>query len=214
MMSDAELDELAADIKSNGLASQIVLWEDGEGEVWLLDGRNRLEACERAGVGQDFRDEDGSLDARAFRVVADDPVPFVISANVRRRHLTTAQKRDTIAKLLKLAPERSDRQIAKDVGADHKTVGAVRSKSETSGEIPHSRERVGADGRTTKATKPRPKSKAKPQPRPKPKSSPALSVVPSTEAKSDTNCDHRWVCKICGVRRDAEADSRQGRPGE
>jgi hypothetical protein len=76
-----------------------------------------------------------------------------MSANAHRRHLTREQKRDAIAALLKLDPERSDRQIGKDLGADHKTVGAVRAKAEVTGEIPHSPERRGADGRITKATK-------------------------------------------------------------
>jgi ParB-like chromosome segregation protein Spo0J len=44
MLADDELEELAADIK--GLLQRIVL--DAEGRV--LDGRNRLAACEIAGV--------------------------------------------------------------------------------------------------------------------------------------------------------------------
>src|SRR4051794_12057865 len=68
MMNDAELDELAADIRENGLRQPIVLWsEPGKvisqsEEKWrkaiaagkapegllLLDGRNRLAAIERA----------------------------------------------------------------------------------------------------------------------------------------------------------------------
>ena len=41
MMTDAELTELAADIKANGLLNPVVLL-DGQ----ILDGRNRLRACE------------------------------------------------------------------------------------------------------------------------------------------------------------------------
>ena len=45
MMTSAELDELAADIKANGLQQPIIVHE---GQV--LDGRNRLAACLRAEV--------------------------------------------------------------------------------------------------------------------------------------------------------------------
>jgi ParB-like chromosome segregation protein Spo0J len=44
MLADDELDELVADIKARGLLQPIVL--DAEGRV--LDGRNRLAACEIA----------------------------------------------------------------------------------------------------------------------------------------------------------------------
>jgi hypothetical protein len=60
MMSDAELDELAQDIKRNGLQEPVVLWvdnrEDANGNangpfpIYLLDGRNRLAALRRLGI--------------------------------------------------------------------------------------------------------------------------------------------------------------------
>jgi len=46
MMSDNELAELAADIKANGLIHAIVVDKNGV----LIDGRNRLRACELASV--------------------------------------------------------------------------------------------------------------------------------------------------------------------
>src|SRR4051794_39437277 len=58
MISDAELDELATDIQKNGNRVGIVLWtpeyaidvrpRKGPHQLYLLDGRNRLEAIERA----------------------------------------------------------------------------------------------------------------------------------------------------------------------
>ena len=63
-----------------------------------------------------------------------DPYAYVLSVNVRRRHLTAEQKRDLIETLLKRDPSKSNRQIAKLVGASHPKVAKVRnqgSKGET-----------------------------------------------------------------------------------
>ncbi len=78
MISGDRLDELAEDIRQNGLHEAI--WLDCKGRV--IDGRNRLAACSRAGVEPAFRtwSGDGSL------------VAFVLSQNMHRRHLTTSQR--------------------------------------------------------------------------------------------------------------------------
>lgn len=80
MMADAEIDTMAADIKANGLRFPIVLDEE-QGSI--LDGRNRREACRRAGVK-----------ITTWDVVAPgtDPLKFVISANLERRHLSEGQR--------------------------------------------------------------------------------------------------------------------------
>lgn len=75
-LSDAGIAALAADIKANGLHEPVVLFE---GQV--LDGRHRLAACELAGVEPTFR----------TLATCPDPVAFVLSINVRRRHLSTSQ---------------------------------------------------------------------------------------------------------------------------
>ena len=49
LLDERELAELAGDIQTNGLASPIVV-KDGQ----ILDGRNRLRACELAGVPPHF----------------------------------------------------------------------------------------------------------------------------------------------------------------
>jgi len=76
MLTGDELQRLADDIKANGLRSPITLYDD-----MILDGRNRLAACEMAGVDPDFDDYEG-----------DSPVSFVISANIHRRHLGDSQR--------------------------------------------------------------------------------------------------------------------------
>src|SRR5438552_16799639 len=91
LMADAELAELAADIKTHGLQSPIVLHPAGS----ILDGRNRYRACKIAGV----------IDPDCETYTGDDPLAYVVSVNLRRRHLTAEQKREVVASLLKANPE-------------------------------------------------------------------------------------------------------------
>ena len=87
---------------------------------------------------------------------------FVISRNIHRRHLKPKDRQAAIATLLKLTPEKSDRVIAKEIGADHKTVAKVRREVVSTGETPAVEKRVGADGKARRrpATK-RTKAKAR-----------------------------------------------------
>src|ERR1700730_9925717 len=55
-MSPADLDGLVEDIKQNGLAHPIVRTSEGV----VLDGRNRLKACEIAGIDPQFEIYEGS----------------------------------------------------------------------------------------------------------------------------------------------------------
>ncbi len=73
MLSEDAQRALADDIAVNGQREPIVLWE---GQI--LDGRNRLAACDLAGV------------VPVFKALAHcpDPVAYVLSANLHRRHLT------------------------------------------------------------------------------------------------------------------------------
>ena len=141
-MSDSELRELADDIKTNGLAHAIV-----RDVGMILDGRNRLAACEIAGVEPRFEEYTG-----------DDPVAYVISANIHRRHLTTDQKREVIAKLLAANPEKSNRWLAAPLGVDDKTVASVPRDLEQLRKIPQLKKTICKDGkkRTTQRKKTKP----------------------------------------------------------
>jgi len=75
MMNEAKLNELAEDIKTNGLLEPITICK---GEV--LDGRNRMAACEIAGVKPETVEYEGSS-----------PYHFVISKNLKRRQLGSEQ---------------------------------------------------------------------------------------------------------------------------
>jgi ParB-like chromosome segregation protein Spo0J len=93
MMSDEELAELGEDIKEKGLLAPVVFWEDDDGNEFLLDGRNRLEAMDRAGVEFNLH-ADATYDCT-------DPVAYVISANIHRRHLTKQKRADLIVAAIK-----------------------------------------------------------------------------------------------------------------
>lgn len=76
MIAEADLKVLAADIAANGQVDPILLL-DGK----VLDGRNRQAACALAGIEPHYTDFGGA-----------DPVSFVLSKNLHRRHLSESQR--------------------------------------------------------------------------------------------------------------------------
>jgi hypothetical protein len=193
LMEGQEFDALVADIKANGLLEPIVLYQDQ-----IIDGRNRYRACIAAGIdclSVKFTDIDGSDDIS--------PLDYVISYNLKRRHLTADQKRDLIAKLLKAKPETSDRIIAKQAKADHKTVGKTRSKLESTGEIPQLKKTIGADGksRSKPKTAPKPVSPAKTDPIGSPPV--RYSGVPATSATGLSWTEHALINDISRLLQEA-----------
>ncbi|MBR0750259.1 hypothetical protein JQ582_40800 [Bradyrhizobium japonicum] len=146
MMSQEELRALGEDIRKNGLREGVSLIEGK-----LLDGRNRLDAMELVGfklVTGNGQPEWANIPSRNVQGV--DPVSFVISKNVHRRHLTADQKRELIEKLVKATPEKSNRQIAEIARVSHVTVGTVRAKLKSTGQIDQLTKTVGKDGRARK----------------------------------------------------------------
>jgi hypothetical protein len=190
MMSEAEIDELAADIRAHGLVEPIVLWADNTqqketGQLWgpehcpryLLDGRSRLIALDRLGYQRldDVRCRTKQPQS-AIRILLAwkreypsapvygawpwrylDPWAYVLSVNVRRRHLTQEQRRQIVEDMVRRRPDLTDRAFAKVALANHKTVAARRAEAERSGAIPHipPAERIEEDGRRSRARKTR-----------------------------------------------------------
>jgi hypothetical protein len=100
MMPEDELAELAEDIKANGLIHPIILDADG----LVLDGRNRLRACEIAKVEPRFE----RLDDR-------NPRDFITSVNLNRRNLSNGQKAMAYA-ILHPEPEKGGRGKLSSLG--------------------------------------------------------------------------------------------------
>jgi hypothetical protein len=107
MMTDNEIEDLATDIKANGLVHPIILgdWLDGAETVHgLIDGRNRLRACEIAEVEPHYGELNGQ-----------DPVAFIISSNISRRHMTVGQIAMTLALSAQLNPKEEE-QVSTGTG--------------------------------------------------------------------------------------------------
>jgi hypothetical protein len=99
LMSSDELLQLAEDIQAHGLLEPIAL-HDGA----VLDGRNRLRACELVGVEPRYVTAPlGELS----------PSEWVVSHNLLRRHLTVAQRAALALDLLpRLEEEARERMLA------------------------------------------------------------------------------------------------------
>jgi hypothetical protein len=98
LLDESALNELAKDIAAHGLREPIWrIWIDdpqagnGTRKPLILDGRNRLLACERARIEPTFRNYEGN-----------DPVGFVVSLNLHRRHLSTSQRAMVAARIANL----------------------------------------------------------------------------------------------------------------
>jgi DNA-directed RNA polymerase subunit F len=164
LMEGAEFDELVADIKAHSLRESIWVYQNK-----ILDGRNRYRACREAGVEPRYEEFTG--DDAAARAL-------VVSKNIRRRHLTAEQKRELIAKLIKVEPEKSDRQIAEIAKVSPTTVGAMRAEMQVKGDVSKLDTRTDTKGRKQPARK-----EKQPKPAEQPTHGPDNTFDPEITAK-------------------------------
>lgn len=97
LMSDSEFFALKQDIAGNGLQEPIWIYQG-----MVLDGRNRYRACQEIGI-----------DAPSREYLGADPVAFVVSLNLARRHLNESQRGMVAAKLANMR-RGGDRPSAND----------------------------------------------------------------------------------------------------
>jgi hypothetical protein len=116
-MEGAEFSALVESIKTGGLREPIVTYEDQ-----ILDGRNRALACEVAGIEPTFTP-----------FLGDDPLRFVIDANLRRRHMDESARAAAAAKIenMKHGGNRKSDQDA-NLHLDRATVAKMLNVSERS----------------------------------------------------------------------------------
>jgi len=119
-MTADELDALVTDIKEHGLLEPIVVFED-----MILDGRHRFEACRRSKIKPRFAPYKGN-----------GAMEYVVSKNVKRRHLTPTQLAMVASDLEKQIASRAGRRedpngnssrdlAAKTVGVGTRTIQRV-----------------------------------------------------------------------------------------
>jgi soluble cytochrome b562 len=98
MVTDEEYQGLKNDIDENGQREDIVVWKNQ-----IIDGRNRLRACEELQRNPSIAELDEEHD----------PWKYVISHNLHRRHLTTSQRAMVASKLatLKHGGDRKSEEI-------------------------------------------------------------------------------------------------------
>src|SRR6516165_903971 len=86
LIEGAEFDDLVADIRAHGVHEPIWIY-DGQ----IIDGRNRYRASAVAGVDCPMRE-----------YLGDNPAAFVVSLNLKRRHLNESQRAMVMARLATL----------------------------------------------------------------------------------------------------------------
>lgn len=135
LLEGREFAELCNDIKANGQREPIWVYEGK-----ILDGRNRFRACNAVGVTP-----------RTAPYTGDDPLAFVISLNLHRRHLSESQRGMVAAAIANMAQgERTDvepsanlqkvsqSQAAEMLNVSPRTVAAaVKVRDEAAPELVH-----------------------------------------------------------------------------
>jgi hypothetical protein len=117
MLEGEEFRQLVADIAENGLREPVWLWRDPETDTnYLLDGRNRAAACREAGIEVQTRWYEGAS-----------PVRFVVSYNLRHRHLTEGQKASVGYRMVPLLEVENRQKMARAAADENRRRAAERA---------------------------------------------------------------------------------------
>jgi hypothetical protein len=142
-ISSEDRDRLKKDIQDSGeIRDPIKVYFNNNGQCLIIGGKNRWEIA-RELKWQYVPVEVLELSPRQRKELA-------IMDNLARRHLSSTQKSMIIEMFLRNDPVQSNRIISKKTGTDHKTVGVIRTKLESGGEIPQVKAIKGSDGKSYK----------------------------------------------------------------
>lgn len=114
MLPESELAALSQDIAVNGLVDPICLHEGK-----ILDGRNRYKACQQANVP-----------LKTYEFEGDDPIAYVISLNLHRRHLTASQRAAVAVDMLPLLEKQARERQATSTGGKQPQLKAKMPEAE------------------------------------------------------------------------------------
>jgi site-specific DNA-methyltransferase (adenine-specific) len=135
-LPDEEFEALKADIRANGLQYPVI--QDDKGNT--LDGHQRERALTELRIKN-----------YPVKVIAglteEQKWHYAIAVNVKRRNLTTAQKRTLIEREIKRTPDIAAQWHSEILGVDIKTIQATRKRLEATLEIPVLKKLRGKDGK-------------------------------------------------------------------
>jgi hypothetical protein len=166
MMDEAALAELAADIKAESQREPIHLWQDQ-----IIDGRNRYKACKLAGV-------EPVIKRIEFPGGEQEALAYVVSRNLKRRHLNAPQRTEVIRRLRELSQWRdaSNREIARQIGVSEPTVRRAISASDDA-DAPQAIENAQPASRTIAVKRGEQEYRMRVQPTPESKPPPPIGYV-------------------------------------
>ena len=131
-----EYESLKADIAERGIQYHLIQDEFGN----TLDGHQRERIAEELGIKR-----------YPIKVLAglteQEKWHLALTLNIKRRHLTTAQKQALIEQELKRTPDITNNWMAEILAVDDKTVAATRKKLVARSEIPNVKKLRGKDGK-------------------------------------------------------------------
>ncbi len=168
-IDNALAEEYAEAMRDGAFFPPVIVFSDGK-NTYLADGFHRVEAARRCG----FLD----IDAIVEQGTARDALWYALGANkAHGMRMSRADVRRAIGRALHEFTERSNKEIARQIGCGDQLVGEVRAELESNCVIHAVEKTVGADGKLRPA-----KRKA----RPAPEGIPAESPTDVSGASADT----------------------------
>jgi hypothetical protein len=184
LMHGEEFDALVADIRATGQRDPVVLHHDGR----VLDGRNRVSACQALGIEPHSILWDGK---------PGEELAYVISRNLHRRHLTTEERAKIAVKLATMKQgERTDlspnggrlsqAQAASLMGLSPRSLQRVKAKQNAS---------------TVEPTIKKPKANPTPKPKDAPRKAQIEKLMAAVQTILDAPVDLKLSYGVLKIRR-------------